>query len=1114
MNIRLKAKIVLALVSIMTCQTLALQKPVLVSAVESNSKLVSSVKENKSLGGFELVTKKYIKALNCNSYEYKHTKTGARLIFIDNKEQEKMFCVSFRTPTKDSTGVNHIIEHSVLQGSKNYPVKDPFIQMSKQSLNTFLNAMTLPDYTMYPVSSKNDKDFNNLMSVYLDAVFYPNVTKDKRIFKEQGWRYELKSKDSELKYNGIVYNEMRGRTSDPEQVMTQSIGKSLFPDTIYKNQAGGNPENIPNLTYEEFVNTYKKYYTPSNSYFYLSGNLNIEKTLKFIGEKYLNNFNKVEVDSSIPLQKPFTERKTQIYEYPVSKGTPIKNKSILTFNYVINRKDFRDFLGVFKLLTGDSTAKINEDMKKNGFNCRIVSIPNIFYQQPVFTIAIYNTNEKDKEKIRTIIDNVFKDVVKNGFDSKSVNSIISQYEIEKKKKDKFQVDVWNRIIMSSWLYDGEPTFYLEDDVSDLQNKIKNGELQNLVQKYLINNNHASVVVLKPSPGLQEKKDIQLKEKLANIKKSLSDNEINNLVKETNELKIWQSTPNTKEQLNKLPTLNREDILKDIKKVKTIEKNENEIKVLYHPLFTNGVDKTSLYFDTSKVPQDKLKYMYLLSRILQNVDTKNYKKEELSKYIDNIGIGLSINNVVFVDSKNNNIYYPKMNVSFLSLSKNIGKNFDIAKEVIFNSKLDDTKELKNLIGKLKSQFEQGILSNGKGVAFDKFLSYISEFGKYENYLSEDFYKFICDLNNNFDSKSKDVIKNLEEVRDIIFNKNNMIASYTGEEKDYKNFADNFNEFSKILKDKKLQSQEYKFDDSKVNEGIITPLKVQYILKGGNLNQLGYKNIGKFKVLNTILSSGYLWDNIRAKGGAYGPLALTYEGNILFGSHEDPNLKETIDVIDKIPQYLSKFNADEKEMTNYIIGTIGEMDKIDMDNPYMVSAIGDKMYIKNQTQSDIQKQREEILSTTAEDIRNFAKVVDAVLKQDYLCVVGGDAKIKENEKEFMSIKNVLDMDNKKDLTMTMEKKENVPVDKSFKVNFSKELDELTVNTSNVYVLDDKNHKVDVEVSYDKKNKAVQVKSKNNYESGKKYTLFIKGIQSVIKDGKVVKLVAPIKMEFTVK
>lgn len=1123
MNRKIKSKIGLALATVMTFQTLMFSCPKEVYAMDLSSKLVTLFREGKSLGGFKLVSKKHIKDLNCNSYEYKHEKSGAHLIFLDNKDEDKMICVNFRTPTKDSTGVNHIIEHSVLQGSKNYPVKDPFIQMSKQSLSTFLNAMTADDMTMYPVSSKNNKDFNNLMSIYLDAVFYPNMIKDERIFKEEGWRYELESKEGELKYNGIVYNEMKGVYSDPARVLSSAISKSLFPDTMYKNEAGGNPDNIPNLSYEEFVHTYKKYYNPSNSYFYLSGNLNIKDALRFIGEKYLNNFEKVDVDSSIPLQKPFKKRRESVAEYSLPSGTDIKNKAYLSQNYVIDKSPNKDITLKFSLLnmllTGTPTSPICKAMQENGLGENIVSDFNPSCAQSTFSIIASNVNEDQKEKFQQVIDKTLRDIVKNGFDKNLIESLVNKFNISSRMGNGNSPLMYNILIMSSWLYGGDPTLYLNMDINNLNKIIRRGELEKVIEKYLLNNNHSSLVVLKPSPGLQEKKEAKLKEKLQHTKESLSNEQLDKLIKDTKELQKWQSTPNSKEQLSKLPTLTRSDIDNKIKEYKTIKETKEDITILKHPVFTKGLSYVSLYFDSSKIPQDKLSYLSLLENVFGKVDTKNYTKEQLLNYIMIDSGGIKIRSNTFEDAKNNDKYYPKEHATILCLNNKLDKNFQLLNEIIFNSKLDDKKRLKEIISSTKMNLENQFMNNGFRFANQKILSYICQSGKYDNYQSEGFYKFLCELDKNFYSKSDEIIRNLEDVRDMVFNKKDMIVSYTGEEKNYKNFTNSFNEFSKNLRHNQLKSHQYKFDNSTINEGIIAPSKVQYVVKGGNIENAGYKDTGKLQVLANVLGSEYLWNSVRIKGGAYGVNVFVHRGNLLFSSYRDPNLKETIDIFDKVPEYLSRFNADEKEMTNYIIGTIGKQES-DMNQlinnlgPISEGIIGDNMYITGVTKDDIKKQRDEILSTTSQDIRNFAKLVDAVLKQDYLCVVGGDSKINENEKEFMAIKNILDYNHKKDLTITMERKENVSVDKIFTVSFSKNLDKGTVNKSNIYVLDENNHKVNTVVSYDEKNKSVEVNPNHNYESGKKYTLFIKGIQSVEENGKVVKLKSPIKMEFTIK
>lgn len=1125
MNKRLRAIVALTLVTMLSSQTIIFSRYNNVKAVGTYVQTSYDTTDKDSLGGFKLLSKKWIEDLKCNAYEYKHEKSGARLIYLETNSDDKMFSVTFRTPTKDSTGVNHIIEHSVLQGSKNYPVKDPFIQMSKQSLNTFLNAMTANDSTMYPVSSKNDKDFQNLMNIYLDAVFYPNMVKDKRIFQEEGWRYELNSPEGELKYNGIVYNEMKGNYSSPQRMLNRVVAQSLFPDTSYKYESGGLPEDIPNLTYENFVKTYNEYYTPSNSYFYLSGKLDIQKTLKFIGEKYLNSFDKKEVNTGIESQKPFSERKTKVAEYSVSKEAEIKNKTYLSCNYVVDNVKNKDvvtgFMLLQTLLAGTPSSPLSKALKDNGFGESVKASFDIQYMQPVFTITAENVNEEQKDKFQKVIDETLEKIAKNGFDKELINSVLNTYELSNRSvKGDFAI-AYNNLIMRSWLYDGDPTLYLSisSDITKLKEKVNQGYLQTLVQKYLVDNKHSSIVVLKPSKGLEEKKEAELKNKLEKYKSSLSKDKVNEIIKESKELKKWQETPNSKEAIATLPTLTREDINKQAKGYKTIEKEENGVKVLYHPIFTNGIMYSGLYFDTSKVPQEKLGYLHLLSETLGNIDTKNYNKENLYQLVMSNSGGISFSNIAVVKRGDKDTYYPKMRVNLVSLKDKIATNFEFAQEIIYNSKLDDKARLKEIINEVKKNKESERMTSGSDMAIQKALSYMSESGKYNDYENDGFYNFLCDLDKNFDSKSDEIINNLKEVRDIIFNKQDMLVSYTGEEDGYKDFANNFNKFSNTLRNEKLESHKYKFDSSNINEGIIVPSKVQYVVKGGDLRKAGFEPNGKFAVLQNILDSGYLWSNVRIKGGAYGTSMAMDDSSVLFTSYRDPNLKETIDTFDKVPEYLKNFDADEKQMTNYVIGAVGKNDNANdmlgkLMGPAADGLIADNLYLSGTKQEDLQKEREELISTSAEDIRNFAPVVDSILKQNYLTVVGGETKIKENERNFMAIKDLVTGKEEKRLVIDMEKKENVLENKIWTVKFSSDIDEKTANEANVYILDEENHQVKVNVSYDKTSKSIKIEPKTSYEKGKKYVLFIKDIQSIEKDGKKTKLVAPMKMEFTIE
>ncbi|NMM63848.1 peptidase M16 [Clostridium sp. P21] len=1120
MNKRLKSIIALTVVTMLSSQAFVMGLSSNVKAESVNVQTASTI--NNSLGGFQLVSKKWIEDLKANVCIYKHAKSGAQLIYVQNDSDNKMMCVNFRTPTKNDNGVNHVIEHSVLYGSKNYQVKDVLTQMSKRSLNTYLNAITTSDMTMYPVASKNDKDFENLMGVYLDAVFYPNVLKDKKIFKQEGIRYELNSPKDELTYNGVVYSEMKGNYSSPNWIINRAVNQSLFPDTSYKYESGGIPDEMPNLTYDELVKTYNENYNPSNSYFYLYGKMDIEKTLKFIGEKYLNNFDKKEVKTELTVQKPFTKSVEKTAEYSLPQGVSTKNKTYLSLNYVIDKNTNKDLVEQFTLLQtllgGIPSSPIRKALKDNGFGENVLVSFNFFGIQPVFSIEVENADENQKDKFKEVVNKALEDIVKNGFEDQLLNSIYKVYELDNRKlKGDYDLE-YNEIIMSSWMHGGDPTAYLNinSDMENIKRNIKPEYLKELVKTYLLDNKSSSLVILKPVAGLANKKEAELKSKLAAYKASLSKEQLDALVKDTQDLKAWQNTPPTQEELNTLPTLTREDINTKTKEYKTVEKTENGVKVLKHPINTNNVDFTTLYFDSSTVPQDKLGYIYLLSEILGNVDTKNYSKDDLQEQVlINTG-GIKISPSFIVDHNDNNLYFPKMVVNLTSLNENLSNGFKILNEEVFNSNLNDKVRIKEIISNLKMAKEQNLAYNGSVIGGEKLLSYMSESGKYNIYKDDGFYTFLCDLDKSFDSKSDEVVKNLQQVRDLIFNKKDMIVSFIGNEENYKTFSDNLNKFSGGLKNENLKKYKYSFDSSKINEGLIIPSTVQYVYKGGDIKKSGYSENGKFKVLQNILSSSYLSPIIREKDGAYVASMAVENGNVIFLSYRDPNLQKTIDTFDKSPEYLKNFSADEKEMTNYVIGTVGQDDNknsrlIKKYGPAADGYIADDLYLSGIKQSDLEKERKELISTTAEDIRNFAPAIDAVLKQNYLCVVGGETKIKENKKNFMTIKNVLTSEEEKGTTLDMEKKENVACDKTWTFKFEKDLDEVTVNTANVYVLNDQNQQVKVNVSYDKNNKAIKIAPVNSYEKGKKYTIFIKDIQSVKKNGVTSKLIAPVDMEF---
>lgn len=960
--------------------------------------------------GFDFESQKEVSELDATVMQFTHSKTGTKLVYVDTDDDNKVFTIGFRTPIKNSTGVNHILEHSVLCGSKNYPVKDPFLIMMSQSLNTYLNAYTSIDFTAYPVASKNDKDFYNLMGIYLDAVFNPSILTNKNIFMQEGWRYELASKDAPLKLNGIVYNEMKGVFSQPDRILGYEINKSLYPDTMYKYVSGGDPENIPDLTYEEFVNTHKALYHPSNSIIYLYGKMDIKKALDFIDRGYLRGFDKAE-PQKFEEQKAFDKRNVLVSEYSVANDASTEDKTYLALNYVIGKPADKENVVAFsildELLFGDASP-FKKALDEKKFGSTVKSSYDAFMLQPAYSMIVENSNENVKDDFQKTVDEELRKIVKNGFSKDFINATINNYEFTNKKQNSSAERglSYNDLMILSWNYGGDPTLYLgENDVlAKIKKSVDDKYFEKLIEKALLNNNHSSLVVLKPVPGLDAKKEAELNKKLADYKAKLTDEEINTIIKENQGLVKWQETPDTEEQLKSIPTLSISDINKEPEITPTEEKKVKDVTVLSHPIFTNDITHSNLYFDASKVPQDKIFYLHLLGQVLGRVETKKYSRDELSTEMSNNIGDFNVSTMGYWKYNADGAYVPKTNVYFSSLDENMPKAFDIVDEILNRSKFDNKEDLKNIIQETRSNLENTIMSSGHSVGLDRLNSYFSEAGKYNQTTSLDFYNFICDLDKNFDKKSDEAIKNLNDVKDIIFNKNGLLASYTGDKEKYNNFEKNFSKFVDKLNSNVLPAQTYKFDFSNKNEGIMIPSKVQYVIKGYDYSKLGYKYNGNMQVLMNILSNDYMWPELRVKGGAYGGyFTISKSGFLAFYSYRDPNLKETLNVYDNAAEFIKNFKATDEEMTNYIIGAIGGMDYLK--DPADKGKSADSNYIRGITDEDLKAERLEVLNTKASDIVKYADMIEKAMKENYHCTIGNEKKITENKGAFNSIKNGL-------------------------------------------------------------------------------------------------------------
>lgn len=962
---------------------------------------------------YELVEKTQMPELNSTGYLLRHKKTKARVVLMENEDDNKVFNIGFRTPPKDSTGVAHIVEHTVLCGSRDFPVKDPFIELAKGSLNTFLNAMTYPDKTVYPVASCNDKDFQNLMHVYLDAVFYPNIYKEEKIFRQEGWHYELEKTDEQLIYNGVVFNEMKGVFSSPSQLLERNIQRSLFPDTPYGVESGGDPTAIPDLTYEDYLAFHSQYYHPSNSYIYLYGDMDMEEKLNWIDEHYLSDFEEISVDSEVPKQKAFDKRREDHDYYSVTEGEETEGKAYFSYNAVCgectDRNLYRAFQVLCHVLIQSVGAPLKEALLDAGIGEDISCLYEESLRQPYFSIIAKNVRMEQKQEFLDVIQKELTRLVKEGINQRSLHAAINGLEFQYREADFGSYPkglMYGLQIFDSWLYDDEKPFIhirANDTFAFLREQVETGYFENLIQNYLLNNTHVSFASVQPQVGLTGRMEEDEKKRLSEYKAGLSKQEKEALVKQTQELKRYQEEPTPAEALKCIPLLNREDIGKKTQPYYNKERELSGVKVLHHELHTNGINYFRMIFDVKDL-KEYTPYLSLLTELVTSVDTEKYTKLELSNEIlfHAGGIHTDLN---ILNSRKTDDYKLFWEIGGKALYSEMGEVLRLVQEILVNSKLGDAKRLREVIGEACSYKQMSLLAAGHHTVIARAMSYQRE----SSYINEhirgiSYYDFLCDLKENFEERKDALIELLEALLKKVFVKERLLIDVTADAEGYRIMADQIDTLLSGLpqqSDVAVPEPAWRLQPIQRNEGIKTAGKVQYVGRIGNFSKKGIPYHGINKVVRTILGYEYLWNEVRVKGGAYGVMcAFGDDGYGYMVSFRDPNLLETNEVYEGIPEFLSDFEADEREMMKYIIGTVSDID-IPM-TPKGKGRRSANAYMTGITFEDMQRERDEILAADAKKVREAAKTVEAVLSDGALCAIGSEAKIKEAEHLFDTIR----------------------------------------------------------------------------------------------------------------
>ncbi|WP_069998161.1 insulinase family protein [Cellulosilyticum sp. I15G10I2] len=962
----------------------------------------------KLVKGYTLIEDEYIKEIDSKVNIYSHDQTKARILFIENDDVHKSFCIGFRTPPHDSTGAPHIIEHSVLCGSKKYPLKDPFVELAKGSLNTYLNAMTYPDKTLYPISSQNDKDFSNLMDVYLDAVFFPKIYENPEILKQEGWRYHIEDKNAPIEYKGVVYNEMKGAFSSQEEIGFRMIKESLFPDTAYSHESGGSPKYIPDLSYDDFLDFHRTYYHPSNSYLCLYGNIDIEETLSYIDNEYFSKFAYKDIDSQIKHQQPFEKI---IEKKGYYSATEENNKGLfLSYNFVIGEVTDRKLVlavAILEYLLLDTPASpLKKALIAEGIGEDVYGMFQTHLKQPVLSIVAKSVPEEKRERFYTLVLETLEKIADEGIPRHLLKGAIQVKEFELREGDSSGHSkglFYALAAIKSWVYDVSPYIYLkyDEDIEALKAQIDTGYFENLIKQYLLKNNHGSKIELYPKLGLENELEEEVTHKLEILKKNMTEDAIRQMVADTEIFKKFQDQLDSEEVRQNIPLLKKEDLRRKVTYPRYNIISKHETTYIVTPIFTNKIAYINWYIKLDDLEDKYMPYLGMIVGMLGKLDTKHYKYEALSSTIDeNIG-GIEYHIQALNDNRALNQYLPVFQLRSKALIDKVPQQVALLKEILQNTLLEDENRIIEVIREMKAMMEAAISSEGHRIAYGRLLSNLSNAEHFEEKTKGiTFYHFVCEIEKDWVNRQSETITMLKSAYQCLANKSRLIVGLTADEEAIDSVIDVIQENIDELPDISTDKLKMQFNVSKIKEALVYPTQVNYVAMGYNFKTLGYKYHGGMMLLKSLLSMDYLWSKVRVQNGAYGCFCdFRKSGNMFFVSYRDPNLKETLEVYRQIPKYLREINLTNREMLQYLIGTVSHLDF--PFTPLTEGRTAQIYHIMGVTKEELQQTRDELFETTNETLRSFAALIDECINQQMYCVFSNTQNVEKVKELFNEI-----------------------------------------------------------------------------------------------------------------
>jgi len=955
--------------------------------------------------GFTLIEEREVPELRTMAKLYRHDATGAELLSMESDDENKTFGITFRTPPTDSTGVPHIMEHSVLCGSRKYPVKEPFVELMKSSLQTFLNAMTYPDKTCYPVASQNLQDFYNLVDVYLDAVLYPRITPE--ILQQEGWHYELDEPGSPMTYKGVVFNEMKGVYSSPDSLIAEYSQQAIFPDNTYGLNSGGDPTVIPDLTYAQFKNFHDTYYHPSNARIYFYGDDDPEERLRIM-EDWLKDFDARPIDSHVELQAPLATPGRVVHTYPAGEDTE-NQKTMLTVNWLLPEN--MDQTVTFSLqmlshiLLSTSASPLRKALIETGLGEDVIGGGvDADLRQLTCSAGLKGIEPANVDRVEELILATLADLVENGIDPNTTEAAVNTIEFGLREQN-FGSYPKGLVLMitalTTWLHDRNPIDALEfeEPLAQIKSQLTPGNryFEGLIQKHLLDNPHRMTVVLDPDPELQQKWDAAEKERLAAAESAMNTGELTAVVEQTRLLRELQERPDAPEDLAKIPRLSLDDLDREAKLVPLEVSETAGAKTLYHDLFTNGVLYLDIGFDLHKIPQELLPYVGMFSGALLELGTETEDYVRLTQRIGQKTGG--IHPVTFTAAqKDSDAATAWLFLRGKSTVDHAGDLLDILRDILLTVKLDNPERFRQILLEAKAGKEASLIPAGHRVVASRLRAKFNEASWAAEQMGGVSQLFMLrELVEQVENDWPGVLHKLAAVREAIVNRDGMICNITLDAENWASVQPQLATFIDTLPGYEAPQVAWAADYSQKNEGLTLPANVNYVAKGNNIYDLGYELDGSAAVITNYLRSTWLWEKIRVQGGAYGAFCSfdQYSGIFIYASYRDPNLLNTIANYDGTSTFLRTLDLSEDELTKGIIGAIGSMDAYQLPDAKGYSSMA--RYLVGYTDEMRQIFRDQVLSTTASDVGAFGDVLAQLNDTGLVVVLGSQAAMETANQE---------------------------------------------------------------------------------------------------------------------